>query len=77
MATQQYSGNEVELTLADGDDEDLLSAAWNVKWRGKPRTRGNVHYEYVDDSRRVMERWDRDADGSVEEIVTSGYRHAS
>jgi hypothetical protein len=61
------SGRTRELTLEYGPGDTLLSATWT----GLDGTPGRADYEHLDDV--VIERWDRNDDGTVEDIVTYTY----
>lgn len=61
------SGRTRELTLGYGPGDELLSATWT----GLEGTPGRADYEHLDDT--VIERWDRNDDGTVEDIVTYTY----
>lgn len=61
------SGRTREVTLEYGPGDKLLSATWT----GLDGTPGRADYEHLDDA--VIERWDRNDDGTVEDIVTYTY----
>lgn len=65
--TALASGTMREVVLEYGPDDKLLSATWT----GPEGMRGRADYEHLDDT--VIERWDRNDDGTVEDIVTYTY----
>lgn len=63
------NGSMEDEVAAQYDDDDRLIF---VTWTSSRDTAGRVDYEY-DGEQRIIEHWDRDNDGAVEEIVTYTY----
>lgn len=68
-ATHTYLEDlKMEMTLQYGSDNRLVAVTWMNYDR-----QGRVEYEYLDEARQVVERWDREIDGVVEETRTYTY----
>lgn len=72
LVKHSWSSGTTHEAVAQYDDGDrLVSITWNTGATSN-RMAGRVDYEY-DGEQRILEHWDRDNDGAVEEIATYTY----